>query len=159
MLSLEKEKKICALVEEITGMMNMTLKASLFESQGQIEINVSGADRAYLITDNGETLLSLQYILGRMIRLNFPELDEVHILLDSDGYMYRHESDLRRMAQNAVQRVRRERRRFKLPPLNPYDRRIIHIEVSQNRDMESLSEGEGFFKKIVVQRRGRAERY
>jgi spoIIIJ-associated protein len=159
MLSLEKEKKICALVEEITGMMNMSLKASLYESQGQIEINVSGTDRAYLITDNGETLLSLQYILGRMIRINFPELDEWHILLDSDGYMYRHESDLRRMAQNAVQRVRRERRRVKLPPLNPYDRRIIHIEVSQNRDMESLSEGEGFFKKIIVQRRGRAPRY
>lgn len=155
MLSLEKEKKICALVEEITGMMNMTLKASLYESQGQIEINVSGADRAYLITDNGETLLSLQYILGRMIRQNFPELDHLHILLDSDGYMYRHESDLRRMAQSAVQQVRRERRRVKLPPLNPYDRRIIHIEVSQDRDMESLSEGEGFFKKIVVQRRGR----
>jgi spoIIIJ-associated protein len=90
-----------------------------------------------------------------MIRQNFPDLDHLHILLDSDGYMYRHESDLRRMAQNAVQRVRRERRRIKLPPLNPYDRRIIHIEVSQNRDMESLSEGEGFFKKIVVQRRGR----
>jgi spoIIIJ-associated protein len=158
MLSLEKEKKICAIVEEVTGMMNMNLKASLYESQGQIEINVSGADRAYLITDNGETLLSLQYILGRMIRQNFPELDHLHILLDSDGYMYRHESDLRRMAQNAVQRVRRERRRIKLPPLNPYDRRIIHIEVSQNRDMESLSEGEGFFKKIVVQRRGH-ERY
>jgi spoIIIJ-associated protein len=155
MLSLEKEKKICALVEEITGMMNMNLKASVYESQGQIEINVSGADRAYLITDNGETLLSLQYILGRMIRQNFPELDHLHILLDSDGYMYRHESDLRRMAQSAVQQVRRERRRVKLPPLNPYDRRIIHIEVSQNRDMESLSEGEGFFKKIVVQSRGR----
>jgi spoIIIJ-associated protein len=127
----------------------------VYESQGQIEINVSGADRAYLITDNGETLLSLQYILGRMIRQNFPELDHLHILLDSDGYMYRHESDLRRMAQSAVQQVRRERRRVKLPPLNPYDRRIIHIEVSQNRDMESLSEGEGFFKKIVVQSRGR----
>jgi spoIIIJ-associated protein len=155
MLSLEKEKKICALVEEITGMMNMNLKASLYESHGQIEINVSGTDRAYLITDNGETLLSLQYILGRMIRQNFPELDHLHILLDSDGYMYRHESDLRRMAQSAVQQVRRERRRIKLPPLNPYDRRIIHIEVSQNRDMESLSEGEGFFKKIVVQSRGR----
>lgn len=155
MLSLEKEKKICALVEELTGMMSMNLKASLYESHGQIEINISGADRAYLITDNGETLLSLQYILGKMIRQYFPELDHLHILLDSDGYMYRHESDLQRMAQNAVQRVRRERHRVKLPPLNPYDRRIIHIEVAQNGDVESLSEGEGFFKKIMVQRKGR----
>ena len=80
MLSLEKEKKICALVEELTGLMNLNLKAELFESSGQIEINITGADRAYLITDNGETLLSLQYILGRMIRQHFPELEDVHIL-------------------------------------------------------------------------------
>jgi spoIIIJ-associated protein len=155
MLSLEKEKKICAIVEELTGLMNLTLKAELFESSGQIEINITGTDRAYLITDNGETLLSLQYILGKMLRQHFPDLDELHILIDSDGYMYRHENQLRRMAQNAVQRVRRERRRIKLPPLNPYDRRIIHIEVAMNRDMESLSEGEGFFKVIVVQRKFR----
>jgi spoIIIJ-associated protein len=135
--------------------MNLTLKAELFESSGQIEINITGTDRAYLITDNGETLLSLQYILGKMLRQHFPDLDELHILIDSDGYMYRHENQLRRMAQNAVQRVRRERRRIKLPPLNPYDRRIIHIEVAMNRDMESLSEGEGFFKVIVVQRKFR----
>jgi spoIIIJ-associated protein len=155
MLSLEKEKKICAIVEELTGLMNLTLKAELFESSGQIEINLTGTDRAYLITDNGETLLSLQYILGRMLRQHFPDLEDLHILIDSDGYMYRHENQLRRMAQNAVQRVRRERRRIKLPPLNPYDRRIIHIEVAMNRDMDSLSEGEGFFKKIVVQRKFR----
>jgi spoIIIJ-associated protein len=155
MLSLEKEKKICALIDDLTGLMNLNLKSELYESSGQIEINISGADRAYLITDNGETLLSLQYILGRMIRQHFPELDEIHILIDSDGYMYRHEDQLRRMAQNAVQRVRRERRRIKLPPLNPYDRRIIHIEVALNRDMDSLSEGEGFFKKIIVQRKFR----
>jgi spoIIIJ-associated protein len=155
MLSLEKEKKICAMVEDLTILMGLTLKADLYESSGQIEINISGADRAYLITDNGETLLSLQYILSKMLRQHFVELDELHILVDSDGYMYRHENQLRRMAQDAVQRVRRERRRVKLPPLNPYDRRIIHIEVAQNRDMESLSEGEGFFKKIVVQRKFR----
>ena len=155
MLSLEKEKKICAIVEELTGLMNLNLKAELFESSGQIEINISGTDRAYLITDNGETLLSLQYILGKMIRQLFPDLEDLHLLIDSDGYMYRHENQLRRMAQNAVQRVRRERRRIKLPPLNPYDRRIIHIEVAENRDMDSLSEGEGFFKTIIVQRKFR----
>jgi spoIIIJ-associated protein len=93
-----------------------------------------------------------------MIRQRFPEIDHLHILVDSDGFMYRHENSLRKMAQQAVQKVRRERRRVKLPPLNPYDRRIVHIEVAQNRDMDSISEGEGFFKKIIVQRRGR-DRY
>jgi spoIIIJ-associated protein len=155
MLSLEKEKKICALIDDLTALMNLSLKAELFESSGQIEINITGTDRAYLITDNGETLLSLQYILGKMLRQHFPELEDLHILVDSDGYMYRHENQLRRMAQNAVQRVRRERRRIKLPPLNPYDRRIIHIEIALNRDMDSLSEGEGFFKTIIVQRKFR----
>lgn len=158
MVSQEQETAICALVENLADLMGMKLKATLLLSEGQIEINVTGNDRAYLITDQGETLLSLQYILAKMIRQRFPETDELHILVDSDGFMYRHEDSLRKMAQQAIQRVRRERRRIKLPPMNPYDRRIIHIEVAQNRDMDSVSEGEGFFKKIVVQRRGR-DRY
>ena len=153
MISTELEDGIIQLVEELTGLMQFKLQASLYATEGQIEINLTGSDRAYLITDNGETLLSMQYILARMIHQRFPETEELHILLDSDGYMYRHEEDLRRMAHRAMQRVRRERRRVALPPLNPYDRRIIHMEVTESRDLDSISEGEGFMKKIIVQRR------
>lgn len=153
MLSTEIEDGIVQLVEELTGLMEFKLSASLYAQEGQIEINLTGADRAYLITDNGETLLSMQYILARMIHQRFPETEELHILLDSDGYMYRHEEELRSMAHRAMQRSRRERRRVTLPPLNPYDRRIIHMEVAESRDLDSISEGDGFMKKIVVQRR------
>jgi spoIIIJ-associated protein len=88
-----------------------------------------------------------------MIRQRIPSVAGLRIVVDSDGYMFRHEQDLRRLAGRAMQRVRRERRRVTLPPLNPYDRRIIHMEVSRNEDLDSISEGEGFFKKIIVQRK------
>lgn len=153
MINTQVEEGILSLVEELAGFMQFQLKASLYATEGQIEINLTGADRAYLITDNGETILSMQYILARMIHQKYPETDDLHILLDSDGYMYRHEEDLRRMAHRAMQRVRRERRRVTLPPLNPYDRRIIHMEVAESRDLDSVSEGEGFMKKIMVQRK------
>lgn len=153
MLNQQTEERICKLIEEVTGLMGLKLKASVYPTEGQIEVNLAGSDRAYLITDNGETILSLQYIFARMIHLQFPETEDLHILLDSDGYMYRHEEELRRMAHSAIQKVRRERRRVKLPPMNPYDRRIIHMEISNTRDFDSISEGEGFFKKIVVQRK------
>ena len=153
MLSPETEEGIIRLVEELTGLMQMKFEAGIYVTEGQIEINLAGGDRAYLITDKGETLLSLQYILARMIHQRYPETQDLHVLLDTDGFMYRHEEDLRKMAQRAMQRVRRERRRVILPPLNPYDRRIIHMEVAESRDLDSISEGDGFLKKIVVQRK------
>ena len=67
MLSTETEDGIIQLVEGLTGLMQFKLNASLYATEGQIEINLTGGDRAYLITDNGETLLSMQYILARVM--------------------------------------------------------------------------------------------
>jgi len=127
-----------------TGLMQMKLEASLYATEGQIEINLAGGDRAYLITDQGETL----FVPAVHPRPHDPSAisgtQDLHVLLDSDGFMFRHEEDLRKMAHRAMQRVRRERRRVKLPPLNPYDRRIVHMEVAESRDLDSVPKGEWF---------------
>lgn len=129
------------------------MKAVLQMHEEDLEIDLIGNDRAYLITDEGETVLSLQYMLARLIRNEIPEAHPVNILLETEGYMYRHEQRLRRLAWRIADQVRSERRRVKLPPLSPYDRRIVHMEIAQNADLDSISEGEGFFKKIVVQQK------
>jgi spoIIIJ-associated protein len=153
MLSGEDLNKIQDLVERFLRLMNFNMTAIVELHEEGLEIDIGGNDRAYLITDEGETVLSLQYILAKLIRHEVPDASGLNILLDTEGYMYRHEQRLRRMAWRTVEQVRSERRRIKLPPLSPYDRRIVHMEIAQNEDLDSISEGEGFFKKIVVQRK------
>jgi spoIIIJ-associated protein len=140
-------------LEQLLGLMQLDLNATILTRQDELHINVTGRDRAYLITDNGETLLSLQYIVAKMIRQKLPELNQAQVVVDSDGYMYRHEQAVKRMALRAADRVRNQRSRIKLPPLNPYDRRIVHLEIGRDQSLDSLSEGEGFLKKIVVKRK------
>ena len=72
MLNHEELDQIRELTEGFLGRMNLSLKTSVFSRSEEVQINVSGNDRAYLITDNGETLLSLQYILSRIIRQQIP---------------------------------------------------------------------------------------
>jgi spoIIIJ-associated protein len=153
MLNEQELLKIQELVEGFLKLMNFKMKAELDLHDEDLEIDLIGNDRAYLITDEGETILSLQYMLAKLIRHSVPAASGLEILLDTDGYMYRHEERLRRLAWRTVEQVRNERRRIKLPPLSPYDRRIVHMEIAQNADLDSVSEGEGFFKKIVVQRK------
>jgi spoIIIJ-associated protein len=140
-------------INSIFRMIAFRISSTVLERGDALLINISGEDRAYLIADQGETILSWQYLLAKMIRQQNASANDLHIIVDSDGFMQRHDEEVRRLAQRTMQRVRRERRRIKLPPMSPYDRRIVHTEVGRDADLDTFSEGEGFFKYIVVQRR------
>jgi spoIIIJ-associated protein len=137
-------------IQEILDCSGLALRVELSAGREELFVNVSGGDRAYLLTDEGETILSLQYVLAKMIRQRFPDQAGRFVVVDSDGYMMRREQALRRLAGRTMSRVRKERRKIRLRPMNPYDRRIIHMEVGRSADLDSISEGEGFFKRIVV---------
>lgn len=153
MISHEEMEQVRSTVERLVELMQLDLKATILTRQDELHINMTGRDRAYLITDHGETLLSLQYIVAKMIHQKVPESNHLHVIVDSDGYMYRHEQTVKRMASRAADRARNQRLLVKLPALNPYDRRIVHLEIGRNKDLDSLSEGAGFFKKIIVKRK------
>ena len=158
MLKQNEEEEIVRLVNQFFELMNFDLRSTVFSQDDQIEINITGEDRSYLISDNGETILSLQYVLARMIRNHLPDFVSYVILLDSDGYMYDHDEELRKLAERTIQRVRREKRRVRLDPMNPYDRRIIHSEIARTHDLNTFSEGDGFMKKITVEVKRRSPR-
>lgn len=153
MINHEQMEQVRHTVEKLLELMQLDLKATILTRQDELHINMTGRDRAYLITDNGETLLSLQYIVAKMLRQKVTGSSHLQVVVDSDGYMYRHEQAVKRMASRAADRVRNQRLRIKLPRLNPYDRRIVHLEIGRNKDLDSLSEGDGFFKKVVVKRK------
>lgn len=130
--------------------MDLQVKTRVFAKDEEIEINVSGPDRAYLTMDGGETIIALQYMLSRMIRHQIPSSAGHRIFLDTDGFMFRHHHELRKLAARTMERVRKQRSAISLPPMNPYDRKIVHTEIAKTQSCESISEGDGFFKRIRI---------
>ncbi|HEY4492624.1 MAG TPA: R3H domain-containing nucleic acid-binding protein [Acidobacteriota bacterium] len=150
MLNQEEIDQIQQTSEWLLHKMDLQLKTRVFAKDDEVEINISGPDHAYLTMDGGETITALQYILSRMIRQQIPSAAGHRIFLDTDGFMFRHHHELRKLAARTMEKVRNERRAISLPPMNPYDRKIVHTEIARTQSCESVSEGDGFFKRIRI---------
>jgi spoIIIJ-associated protein len=150
MLNEEETHQIQLTSEWLLQKMNLQLRARVFSNDEDIEINVSGPDRTYLTMDGGETILALQFILTRMIHQQIPTTASHRIFLDADGFMFRHHQELRRLVVRTIEKVGEQRRPISLHPMNPYDRKIVHTEIARTQSCDSVSEGEGFFKRIRI---------
>ena len=111
-------------------------------------VDVQGDDLSILIGRRGETLTALQYITRLIVGKELKR--PVAILIDVEGYRARRERQLRRLARRmAAQAIETERTRS-LEPMPAYERRIIHIELRDDSQVETVSVGEGSRRKVTI---------
>ena len=101
-----------------------------------------GPDKTLLLRDDGSLLLALQHILNKV--------SPIKVQVDCEFYRRRKEKKLREYAQKVAQHVSDTGREEVLEPMNPYERRIIHIVANQVPGVTSESIGDGFLKKVKV---------
>ena len=118
-------------------------------------IELSGKGLGILIGRRGQALDSLQYILN--LAVNRKNADEqIHFILDVDGYRRRREQALIKLAKSVAERAIKTRREVKLEPMNRHERKIIHTVLQENSRVETHSAGEDPYRYIVVSpKRGR----
>ncbi len=109
-----------------------------------------------LIGKRGQTLDSLQYLTSLVI--NKHREDYVRVKLDTENYRQRRKETLENLAKNVAYRVKKTRRSVSLEPMNPYERRVIHSVLQDDKFVYTKSEGEEPFRHIVVMMR-RDKRY
>ncbi len=124
--------------------------------RGNIEIEVSDeAIRAILVTDEasmligkgGQTLDALQHLINKaLVRTK----SDKRILIDVENYRERREHSLKYVAQKICEKILQERCNITLKPMNAYDRRLVHMEVSRYPELESQSLGEGQMKRVQI---------
>ncbi len=117
------------------------------------KIVLQGDDTAALIGRRGETLDAIQYITGLVV--NKGKQDYKRIMLDTENYRQKREEALVRLANRIAQKVTRTGRKVTLEPMNPYERRILHATLQSNPRVETLSEGEEPFRRVVVRNKRR----
>jgi spoIIIJ-associated protein len=118
------------------------------QENASIEINVEGDEMGVLIGKRGQTLDSLQYLVSLVVNKNSENY--IKVKLDTENYRARRKETLENLAKNIAFKVKRTRKPVSLEPMNPYERRIIHSALQNDKFVETYSEGEEPYRKVVI---------
>lgn len=118
------------------------------EENKNMNIVFDGEDMGLLIGKRGQTLDSLQYIISLVV--NKESDSYIRIKVDTENYRERRKATLENLAKNLAYKVKRTRRPVALEPMNPYERRVIHSALQNDRYVETHSEGDEPYRKVVI---------
>ena len=128
--------------------LKVTIEMTIDEEAEIININLVGDDMGVLIGKRGQTLDSLQYLVSLVA--NKVSEKYYRVKLDTENYRDRRKATLESLAKNIAYKVKRTRRPVSLEPMNPYERRIIHSALQNDKYVCTKSEGEEPFRHVVV---------
>ena len=128
--------------------MEVEILVAVNEEEYIIEVELKGDDMGILIGKRGQTLDSLQYLTNLAINKHSDEYYKVKI--DTEDYRKRRKETLENLAKNIAYKVKRTKRPVSLEPMNPFERRIIHSALQNDRYVTTHSEGDEPYRHVVV---------
>ena len=129
--------------------MELTVKIDIEnEKENIVNINIIGEDMGILIGKRGQTLDSLQYLVSLVINKESEKFNRVK--LDTENYRERRKATLENLARNISLKVKRIKKPVALEPMNPYERRIIHSALQNDKFCTTKSEGDEPYRHVVV---------
>ena len=128
--------------------MEVSVDIKVDEVSETVEINLTGDDMGLLIGKRGQTLDALQYIVRLVINKEIGGYLKVKV--DTENYRERRKETLESLAKNIAYKVKRTKRSVTLEPMNPYERRIIHSALQNDKFVATKSEGEEPYRHVVV---------
>lgn len=152
-------RRICIAMSETckqaADLLNSVFEGVGFELNAEVEktasdclLNISGTDAALLLNEGGELLDAVQHLLNQSLGRTLGK-DE-RIICDVEGFRAGREAELRAMALHAAQRVRATGAAFAFGPMQASERRVIHLVLSNEGDLETESIGEGNARRLRV---------
>lgn len=118
------------------------------EANNSMDIDLSGDEMGVLIGKRGQTLDSLQYLVSLVVNKNVDNY--IRVKVDTENYRQRRKETLENLAKNIAYKVKRTKRPVSLEPMNPYERRIIHSALQNDKYVTTHSEGDEPFRHVVV---------
>jgi spoIIIJ-associated protein len=146
----EIKKKAHEFLVGVFNTMDMSVEISedYQKDTGILTVNMEGEDMGVLIGKRGQTLDSLQYLVSLVVNKDVDGY--IHVKADTENYRERRKKTLENLAKNIAFKVKRTRQPVALEPMNPYERRIIHSALQNEKFITTFSEGEEPYRKVVV---------
>jgi spoIIIJ-associated protein len=135
-------------LERILQLIPMEATVDAKRSDGNIYLNIEGDNSGLLIGRRGKTLDAIQFIVNKIVN---KELDKkIRVVVDSERYRQRRKDSLTQLAMRMGEKARRIGKPVTTNPMNPSDRRTVHMALKDQEDLETRSRGEGLMKKVVI---------
>ncbi len=136
-------------LRNILNSMKVQAEIRIREENDIIHIDLTGPKMGIIIGYRGETLDALQYLTSLVVNKDH-NIPYKKVVLDTENYRKKREETLIRVAEKTAYKVKKIRRPYKLEPMNPYERRIIHSALQDNEYVYTFSEGEEPHRRVVV---------
>lgn len=144
------EKEAKDFLRSVLNGMNIKAEIRITENNNNLNIDLKGPNMGVLIGYRGETLDSLQYLTSLVVNKDH-EGEYKRIILDTENYRLKREETLKHLAFKMARKVAKTRRTFKFEPMNPYERRIIHSALQNDKFVTTCSEGDEPHRKVVIE--------
>jgi spoIIIJ-associated protein len=141
-------EQIAGFVQNVVTAMGVTLNVTIEQSPEGTRINLEGEDGGVLVRRGGEGLQALQHIVATAFRKQLG--DDNRIVIDCNGYRKEKDAELRQMAHFIAEKARSSGVAQEMGPLNPYERRIVHLAIAEDPTVSSESIGDAFMKTVII---------
>ena len=144
-------KQIADFVQSVVGAMGIELTVRIEESPEGTRINLDGEDGGVLIRRGGEGLQALQHVVATAFRRQLG--DDNRIVVDCNEFRKDKDAEIKQMARFMAEKARSSGMPQEMGPLNPYERRIVHIAIAEDPSVSSESIGDAFMKTVIISAR------
>jgi spoIIIJ-associated protein len=144
-------KQITEFVQNVVSAMGVELTATIEESPEGTRINLEGEDGGILIRRGGEGLQALQHVVATAFRRQLG--DDNRIVVDCNGFRKDKAAEIKQMARIMAEKARSSGMPQEMGPLNPSERRIVHIAIAEDPTVSSESIGDAFMKTVIISAR------
>ncbi|HXH28240.1 MAG TPA: R3H domain-containing nucleic acid-binding protein [Candidatus Polarisedimenticolia bacterium] len=139
--------EVAALTERILRGLGLETSVSVSQTDSTIEVELSGPGAEEFVERRGEALNALQYLLNRILYRG-RKGKKIHV--DSEGFRRLREEEIVEIARLTAEKVKARGEESLLSPMNPYERRLIHLALSEIEGIETRSVGDGFLKRVAI---------
>ena len=140
--------EITEFLQKVVTAMGMTLTTTIDETPDGTRINLEGEDGGVLVRRGGEGLQALQHLIATAFRRQLG--DDNRIVIDCNGFRKDKDLELKQMARHMAEKARSLGVPQEMGPLNPYERRIVHLAIAEDPGATSESIGDAFMKTVII---------
>lgn len=148
----ERSETALSFVQQVLDDMDMDCEVELLrprpEEPNEIQLEITGNDSGRIIGKKGQVLTALQYLTNRVV--NRPGLERRYVTVDAEEYRSRRDDTLATMARRLGKQAVTEGKIITFEPMNPRDRRVIHLALAKFEGVVTKSEGEGDDRRVQI---------